>query len=131
MESFVGLFISSQWEVERQDLQTWVSSGGGGGEGAVWEEEEGGLALNCQPDGQPSPVYLGRSYGITLQRQIDILLTKQTTPCCTQEAPFPFCVCVGLQSCVCRPLPFCVCIGGGAGAPCATTYADTHSHGRP
>lgn len=30
-------------------------------------------------DGQPGPVYLGRSYGITSQRQIDILLTKQTT----------------------------------------------------
>lgn len=76
-------------------LQWWVLNGWVGG------------ALNCQPDGQPSPAYLGRSYGITLQRQIDILLTKQTTPVLshTQLTPFPFCQhthahalsCTGLQ----------------------------------
>lgn len=50
-------------------------------------------------DGQPSPVYLKRSYRITLQRQIDILLTKQTTHVLHASSPLPSllsrtCVCI-------------------------------------
>lgn len=60
MESFAGLFVSSQWEVERRVL-----------------------------DGRPSCAYLGRSYGITLQRQIDISLTKQTTHVLHATGPPP------------------------------------------
>lgn len=48
----------------------------------------GGVELST--DGQPSPVYLGRSYGITLQRQVDILLTKQTTDVLHASSPLVF-----------------------------------------
>lgn len=60
MESFAGLFVSSQWEVERPVL-----------------------------DGRPSSASLARSYGITSQRQIDILLTKQTTHVLHAAGPPP------------------------------------------
>lgn len=63
-------------------------NGGGGGRGWVF-----------LTDGQPSPVYLERSYRITLQRQIDILLTKQTTHVLHASSPLPSllsrtCVCI-------------------------------------